>query len=136
LFLEELFQIATIDKNYSKAEDNFLKIIAEIFNINERWFNHLKNKHVKSEEDFSVEYEYFYNTFFSQSTNNKSEQAYKILKCSPNDDIETIKKAYRKLAKENHPDKVMHLGDENVKKANDIFAEITNAYDIILKEKE
>ncbi len=34
------------------------------------------------------------------------EKYYKILKCSPTDSLDTIKKAYRKLASEYHPDKI------------------------------
>lgn len=48
-----------------------------------------------------------------------------------NADEGTIKKAYRKLAKEYHPDKVMSEGmpDEYVEYANKRFSEISHAYD-------
>lgn len=55
---------------------------------------------------------------------------YKILGVSENADEGTIKKAYRKLAKENHPDATG--GD---KKKTERFKEITEAYDV-LSDKE
>jgi DnaJ like chaperone protein len=49
--------------------------------------------------------------------------------------IENIKKSYRHLSKQYHPDRVSHLGDEFVKLATDKFQIINNAYEEIKKEK-
>ncbi len=55
----------------------------------------------------------------------------KVLGVSSNADMQTIKKAYRQLAKECHPDKVMSEGmpEEYVTYANKRFSEITDAYE-------
>ncbi len=45
-----------------------------------------------------------------------------------------VKKAYRKLALTHHPDRVRHLGDEYDKFAEEKFKDISEAYQIILKE--
>ena len=54
---------------------------------------------------------------------------YEVLGVSPNDDEETIKKAYRALVKKYHPDRYANtpLADE----ANEKLKEINRAYDII-----
>lgn len=51
---------------------------------------------------------------------------YQVLGVSPTDDEDTIKKAYRKAAKECHPD--THPGD---KRAEERFKEIGEAYRIL-----
>ncbi|RMF58088.1 MAG: molecular chaperone DnaJ [Calditrichaeota bacterium] len=56
---------------------------------------------------------------------------YKILGVQENADAETIKKAYRRLAKENHPD--AHPGDKN---AEARFKEISEAYSVLSDPKK
>jgi hypothetical protein len=51
------------------------------------------------------------------------EQYYKILECSPDDDIKFIRKQYLRLALKYHPDKNINHGDR--------FREINEAYQII-----
>jgi DnaJ like chaperone protein len=63
------------------------------------------------------------------------ETPYKILGVDRNTSIEEIKKAYRKLAIEFHPDKVAYLGDNIRKDADEKFRKINEAYEKIKKEK-
>ena len=56
---------------------------------------------------------------------------YKILGVSKNDDAAAIKKAYRKLAKDLHPDK--NKGD---KKLEDRFKEVSEAYEVLSDDKK
>lgn len=61
--------------------------------------------------------------------------AYKILEIEKTaSDIE-IKKAYRKMVKKHHPDKLKHLGSEHVKGAEEKFRQIQKAYEFIQKER-
>ena len=46
-----------------------------------------------------------------------------------------IKKAYKKLAKKHHPDKVQNLGDVYVKAAKEKFSKIQAAYENIKKQR-
>lgn len=61
------------------------------------------------------------------------EQAYEILQCQINDDFETIKKNYRKLAKEYHYDSLnsKEIPPKLLKIAQEMMRKINLAYEII-----
>jgi DnaJ like chaperone protein len=62
--------------------------------------------------------------------------AYKILGCQASDDDKTVKKAYRKLMGENHPDKLVSKGlpKQALELAKNKTQDIQAAYEMI-KEK-
>ena len=62
-----------------------------------------------------------------KNTNTKKDP-YTVLNIPGNASREEIKKAYKQLANKYHPDKVLHLGDEFKKLAEERFKEIQEAY--------
>ena len=62
------------------------------------------------------------------SAANLEEQYYAVLGLEPGADFAEIKKAYRKLSMQYHPDKVGHLGEEFKKIAEEKMKEINVAY--------
>lgn len=65
------------------------------------------------------------------------EDAYKVLGIEESSDARAVKRAYRKLMNEHHPDKLMAKGlpPEMMNVAKEKAQEIQNAYDVIKKEK-
>ena len=66
---------------------------------------------------------------------NVSENAYKILGIDASASDEEVKKAYREMAKKNHPDLVNNLGEEVRQAAEKKFQEINEAYETIKKQR-
>jgi DnaJ like chaperone protein len=58
---------------------------------------------------------------------------YAVLGLEPGADMETIKKAYRTLSMKYHPDKVVHLGEEFRRVAEEKMKEINVAYEYFKK---
>lgn len=66
---------------------------------------------------------------------NSSDNAYKILEITKDASIDDIKSAYRTMAKKYHPDRVMHLGEEHRKGAEEKFRQVQEAYEKLQKER-
>lgn len=68
-----------------------------------------------------------------QTSEQQLQDAYQALGVSPDDSDATIKKAYRKLMSENHPDKLKARGmSESMREmAEERTAEISHAYDVV-----
>ncbi len=110
--LHFLFGIAKADGFVSQAEIDTIKRISVYLYISNRDFESIKAM------------------FYDASGN-----AYKILEITKSATNVQVKKAYRRLVKKHHPDKVRHLGQEHVKGAEEKFRQIQMAYEQIQKER-
>lgn len=110
--LEGLFFIAKADGEVHPAELEFLQVVARIFGFSELEFESLAARHVGPDMD----------------------SPYTILGIDPTVDNVTLKKHYRKLVIENHPDKLMAQGvpHEFIAVATERVAQINAAYDRIV----
>ena len=107
-----LFGIAQSDGNIKESEEEIIKKIAHYLYINHRDFSSIKAMFFK---------------------NTKS--PYKILEI-PSDATEgAVKKAYRKMVKKYHPDKIVGLGEEHIAVAKQKFQQIQWAYEEIKKQR-
>ncbi len=68
------------------------------------------------------------------STAQDEARFYAVLGLEQGADFESIKKAYRKLSMQYHPDKVAHLGEEFKRVAEEKMKEINAAYDYFKKK--
>ena len=85
-------------------------------------------------EQRTIEAKYQYRSAHqSSSTVNEASQHYAVLGLEPGASDEDIKRAYRKLSMQYHPDKVSHLGTEFKKIAEEKMKEINAAYDYFKK---
>lgn len=107
-----IYGIALSDGSITQSEINHLDQIAVDLGINSSDSQSLKNMLVKT-----------------------SDWAYKVLEVDKNASNEEIKKAYRQQALKNHPDKVAYLGEEIRRKAHEKFQKISEAYEMVKKER-
>ncbi|MCK5110982.1 MAG: TerB family tellurite resistance protein [Arcobacteraceae bacterium] len=124
--IEYLLNLAFIDADFSKTEFMITEDIANTLEIKRADFERLVAQ---------------FEQFYTQHKNNKVEtlrNAYEILGANQSDDMSTIKKKYRSLVKENHPDIITGQGAEQsiIDQATAKLQEINEAYELIKKEKK
>jgi DnaJ like chaperone protein len=110
--LHFLFGIAKSDQHVTGSEVTEIKKIAGYLNINQRDFESIKAM--------------FYD---------ESDSAYKMLEITKSATDSEVKKAYRKMAKKYHPDKLQGLGIEHIKGGEEKFLQIQDAYEKIKNER-
>lgn len=107
-----LFGIAKSDQFVTEIEVHEIKKISGYLYINQYDFESIKAM--------------FYN---------ESDSAYKILEITKSATNDEVKKAYRKMIKKYHPDKLQGIGEEHLKGAKEKFQSIQEAYEQIKKER-
>ncbi len=114
LMMDVLLRVSASDGYISPEEETLLKSAAAIFHFSDEEYLKIKSRYIKTVNRY-----------------------YATLKCDENCSNEEIKKQYRKLVSEYHPDKIAAKGlpEEFIKFANDKFVEIQEAYDNIRKER-
>lgn len=84
---------------------------------------------ISAHDQRSIEAKYRHHQYREAATAAQSgSQAYAVLGLEPGADFEAVKKAYRKLSMQYHPDKVAHLGEEFKAVAEEKMKEINAAY--------
>jgi len=107
-----LFGIAKADGHVSQVEVKEIYSIANYLGIGQKDYESIKAMFVKN-----------------------GDNAYTILEISASATNEEVKKAYRKMVKKYHPDRVTHLGEEHKAGAEEKFKKVQEAYDYIQKER-
>lgn len=110
--LHFLFGIAKADDHVSEEEIRQIYTISGYLGISNKDYESIK-------------------AMFYNSTDN----AYKILEIDKSVSDDEVKKAYRKMAKKYHPDRVGHLGKEHQEGAEEKFRQVQGAYEHIQKER-
>ena len=110
--LHFLFGIAKADGHVSKEEVAMIKTIAGYLYVSQNDFSSIKAMFVDDIEGY-----------------------YKILEVSKSSSVDEVKKAYRKMARKYHPDRVQHLGEEHMIGAKEKFQKVQEAYEKIKNEK-
>lgn len=110
--LHFLFSIAQADGVISNAELNQLSEIAGYLRLSRGDFESIKAMFLKN-----------------------ADNAYKILEVDKSASNDEVKKAYRKMAKRYHPDKLGHMDEAYRKGAEEKFRKVQEAYEQIQKER-
>ena len=110
--LHYLFGISNADGHISQEEINVVNTISDYMGVTNSDFQSVKAMFVR-----------------------ETDSAYKILGIESSATDEEVKRAYREMAKKNHPDLVGNLGDEVRQAAEKKFQEINAAYESIKKQR-
>lgn len=122
-FMGFLIQLAFIDGEVSKSEEAVLSIIAEALEFDPKLYHAIFDRFEKIMQDIKPK--------------SNIADAYRVLGVNESDDMESIKKAYRKLIKEYHPDIIKSQGKDEVymQEATAKTQEINQAYEMIKKQR-
>jgi DnaJ like chaperone protein len=114
LMMDVLLRVSVADGTLSDSEERLILSAARIFNFGEQKYRELRSRYAQD-----------------------SDKYYAILGTDRSNSDEQIKKQYRKLVKEYHPDTIAAKGlpEEFTKFAHDKFREIQGAYDAIKQER-
>jgi DnaJ like chaperone protein len=138
VYLEILLQSAYVDGHLDKAEQAILETVAEYLGFKQNELLYLLSA-FEAEMRFRQGQSRQQNSRGQNQTYSSQQSlddAYKILGVIETDDGKTIKKAYRKLMSEHHPDKLVSKGlpKQALELAKNKTQDIQSAYEMI-KEK-
>ncbi len=108
-----LFGLSRSDGHVHPDEVKIIHTIARYLNVNNQDFDSIKAM------------------FFRDTLSD-----YTILEVDSSSSDEAVKKAYRKVARKYHPDKVSHLGEDLKHLAEEKFKAVNDAYQNIKKERD
>ncbi|ATA19413.1 MAG: co-chaperone DjlA [Gibbsiella quercinecans] len=140
MFLEIQIQAAFADGSLHPNERQVLYVIAEELGISRAQFEQFLRM-MEGGQQFGGGYQqqggYSQGGYQQASRGPTLEDACKVLGVNSTDDAATIKRAYRKLMSEHHPDKLVAKGlpPEMMEMAKQKAQEIQSAYDLIKREK-
>lgn len=112
LLIDIFYQVAVADGSLSAAEETLIRRAGNIFHFSEARMESIRKRSSKSPS---------------------SDKSYAVLGVSPQATDDEVKKAYRHLVSEYHPDKIAAKGlpEEFITFANEKFREIQEAYEAI-----
>lgn len=134
-----LMEIATIDNNYTPSENKWVLQYASALGIHQNDYNTLYYKHIQSRFSNSKTHQ------SQQQTSNRARSAvprrqhtpsaYATLGLSPTATDAEVKRAYRRLAMQYHPDRMSDADAQTKANAANRFHQITQAYQLICKAR-
>lgn len=123
-FMGFLIQLAFADGEISKSEETILASIAEALEFDPKVYHAI--------------FEQFEKMLHSITPKTNIADAYRLLGVNESDDMDSIKKAYRKLVREYHPDIIKSQGkdDAYLQEATAKTQEINQAYEMIKAHRQ
>ena len=143
IFCEQLIQAALVDGKLDEKESQILFIVADEFHIPRQRMViyiqmmmgsfHFRQEYYDNKQNTQHQQSNNYGGYQSRSRQSDLQNAYRILGIDSSADIPEIKRAYRKLMNEHHPDKLVSKGlpKEMLEAAKKRAQEIQAAYDLI-----
>lgn len=122
-FMGFLIQLAFVDGEVSRSEEVILQTIAEALAFDPNLYHKIFDQFEQMQQNIQPQY--------------SLDDAYRLLGVNAQDDMQTVKKAYRALVKQYHPDIIKAQGksEEYLKEATAKTQEINQAYEMIKKSR-
>jgi len=141
MFLEIQIQVAFSDGELDNEERSVLHTIAKLLGYSARELNNLLEMIIAGANFHQQQAGSGYRqsgTDNKQSSGQQLAIAYKVLGIDKNTAMPAIKKAYKKLMSQHHPDKLIAKGlpPEMMESAKQKTQDIQAAYDVIVKQKK
>ncbi len=114
-----MFAIAEADGHISQDEVNVIQLISSHLGISTKDFKSIHAMFIGGKVLASVDMKYYYT----------------ILEVDPKATDNEVKKAYRRMAKKYHPDRVSQVGEDVQKAAKVKFQKLQQAYEMVKKER-
>lgn len=116
-----LFKIAEADGKIHSSEENFIKSVAFNLNFSTSRYEEIRNQFIKTKKRSSKKYD------------SKTIDCLSVLGLKGGATQEEVKSAYRKMAKEFHPDKLAGMSEGIINLAKEKFQSIQSAYEYLNK---
>lgn len=118
-----LFGISNVDGSIDAYEIKFLKELSDLLNVHPENFDSIyamyQRKKVAVEPQTRSELDKLHDL------------SCKVLGIEPTEDLDTIKSAYRKMVKTNHPDRFANQSEDQQALAHERFLQIQKAYEFL-----
>ena len=133
MFIEIQLQVAYADGVLDRSEERLLLHICDRLNFSRLQYQSLKAILEAQQRFGGTGYEKFRNKPSAQSTQPSLEDAYGVLGLQPTASNAEVKRAYRRLISQHHPDKLVAKGlpEEMMKIATEKTQKIRKAYEMI-----
>ena len=139
MFLEIQLQAAYVDGGITNAERAIFRQVCDLLGVNQLSFE-LLHKRFQAQQAYyhSGQYQQQSGGSWQQPSRNELKQAYEILGVAETASDADIKRAYRKLMSQHHPDKLVAKGlpEEMMEVAKQKTQEIQGAYDRIRESRK
>ncbi|HDR0618815.1 co-chaperone DjlA [Pasteurella multocida] len=151
MFLHVQVQAAFADAQLDQSEKDVLYIVAEELGLSRFQFEQMLamefaarqfsragyQQQSRYQRDYGYQQHQQQYGGYQQQSGPTVDDAYRVLGVSATDDQQTVKRAYRRLMNENHPDKLVAKGlpKEMLEMAKEKTQQIQSAYDLICKTK-
>ncbi len=130
-----LFDLSKSDGQLRTIELNLIKDLCKKMEISDDHYQKIQTKYQMFNPELREQFikNLSSHPFFN---NPKLDAAYKTLGLNSNSSEAEIKKKYRSLVQEHHPDKMKHLGEKYYRTATELLKKINDAYEYILSQKK
>lgn len=142
MFLEIQIQEALADGALDSKEERLLLHICAQLRVSHFDYQRLKMRVQAQQRFYNHDYQYQHHQYERKQTHRPErsslKDAYEVLGLTPSATQDEVKKAYRRLMSQNHPDKLVAKGlpEEMMKLAKEKTQKITKAYEAIQQAKK